>query len=207
MQAVIPRLLVSTGLGPTASGDGEVVLADGTIVEANADTNADLWRALKGGTSNFGEYKKDHISHPRGCFENPPRTLDLPTLPEADLETQGIVTRFDIETHPETKARYTVQLYSPADYVNINAATLAVQEQMERDPKVNIFTNFNQAFVAVFHMYADCCPPPEANQPSAFEPFDRLSSKINTPLPQTDGNVFSFVQVLSQMGHVPHPLK
>jgi hypothetical protein len=32
----------------------QVVLADGFDVEANAVTHTDLWRALKGGTSNFG---------------------------------------------------------------------------------------------------------------------------------------------------------
>lgn len=32
----------------------EVVLADGSIVEANATTNSDLFRALKGGSNNFG---------------------------------------------------------------------------------------------------------------------------------------------------------
>lgn len=32
----------------------EVVLANGTIVNANKDQNADLWKALKGGGSNFG---------------------------------------------------------------------------------------------------------------------------------------------------------
>ncbi|KAI1172233.1 hypothetical protein F4777DRAFT_601799 [Nemania sp. FL0916] len=32
----------------------EVVLADGRIVNANADTNRDLWVALKGGANNFG---------------------------------------------------------------------------------------------------------------------------------------------------------
>lgn len=32
----------------------EVVLADGKIVDANAENNSDLFRALKGGTSNFG---------------------------------------------------------------------------------------------------------------------------------------------------------
>ncbi|KAF2730850.1 FAD-binding domain-containing protein [Polyplosphaeria fusca] len=34
--------------------DFEVVLADGSIVHANADANADLWVALKGGLNNFG---------------------------------------------------------------------------------------------------------------------------------------------------------
>ncbi|KAK5054026.1 hypothetical protein LTR84_001988 [Exophiala bonariae] len=32
----------------------QVVLANGTIVEANAEENADLWKALKGGGFNFG---------------------------------------------------------------------------------------------------------------------------------------------------------
>ncbi|KAF5009450.1 hypothetical protein FDECE_4333 [Fusarium decemcellulare] len=32
----------------------EVVLADGHIVNANADENPDLWKALKGGSTNFG---------------------------------------------------------------------------------------------------------------------------------------------------------
>uniref|UniRef100_A0A8H7NQJ9 FAD-binding PCMH-type domain-containing protein n=1 Tax=Bionectria ochroleuca TaxID=29856 RepID=A0A8H7NQJ9_BIOOC len=31
-----------------------VVLANGTIIEANSDANADLWKALKGGGMNFG---------------------------------------------------------------------------------------------------------------------------------------------------------
>lgn len=32
----------------------EVVLGNGSIVNANADENADLWKALKGGSGNFG---------------------------------------------------------------------------------------------------------------------------------------------------------
>lgn len=32
----------------------EVVLASGRVVNANADTNPDLWRALRGGSNNFG---------------------------------------------------------------------------------------------------------------------------------------------------------
>lgn len=32
----------------------EIVLADGTIVNANEEENSDLWRSLKGGSGNFG---------------------------------------------------------------------------------------------------------------------------------------------------------
>lgn len=32
----------------------EIVLANGTIINANANENADLWKAQKGGSGNFG---------------------------------------------------------------------------------------------------------------------------------------------------------
>ncbi|KAI1858520.1 uncharacterized protein JN550_012567 [Neoarthrinium moseri] len=155
------------GTGPDNVKGFEIVLADGNIVEANASINESLWRAIKGGTSNF-----------------------------------GIVTRFDIETHPLIKAQFTIDMYDPSDYMNINAATLSVQDEMEKDPKLNLFTNYNMGFVAVFQLYADC--PTE--RPKAFEVLENLPSKINTPLPKTDGTVLSFVETLSKMGHVPFSL-
>ncbi|KAI0887607.1 FAD binding domain-containing protein [Annulohypoxylon maeteangense] len=42
------------GFGCDSVVNFEVVLANGTIVNANNTTNSDLWRALKGGGSNFG---------------------------------------------------------------------------------------------------------------------------------------------------------
>ncbi|CAJ2499615.1 Uu.00g024680.m01.CDS01 [Anthostomella pinea] len=42
------------GFGCDTVVNFEVVLADGAIVNANETANADLWRALKGGGSNFG---------------------------------------------------------------------------------------------------------------------------------------------------------
>ncbi|KAI0138688.1 FAD binding domain-containing protein [Hypoxylon sp. NC0597] len=42
------------GFGCDSVLNFEVVLANGTIVNANNTTNSDLWRALKGGGSNFG---------------------------------------------------------------------------------------------------------------------------------------------------------
>ncbi|ETN45741.1 uncharacterized protein HMPREF1541_09574 [Cyphellophora europaea CBS 101466] len=42
------------GFGCDTVVNYEVVLANGTIVNANASTNPDLWRALKGGGMNFG---------------------------------------------------------------------------------------------------------------------------------------------------------
>lgn len=42
------------GFGCDSVVNYEVVLADGSVVNANRDDNEDLWRALKGGMSNFG---------------------------------------------------------------------------------------------------------------------------------------------------------
>lgn len=47
----------------------EVVLANGTVINANADQHADLWKALKGGGSNFGLVTR----------------IDLEAMPAADL--------------------------------------------------------------------------------------------------------------------------
>lgn len=74
---------------------------------------------------------------------------------------------------------------------------------MEKDPRVNMFTNFNKGFVAVFQLYADCA----VEKPKAFQPFDKLTSKLNSPLPMTNGTVLSFVETLSQMGHIGGSLK
>jgi FAD/FMN-containing dehydrogenase len=42
------------GFGCDSVVNYEVVLANGSIVNANVSTHSDLWRALKGGSSNFG---------------------------------------------------------------------------------------------------------------------------------------------------------
>ncbi|KAL8823933.1 MAG: hypothetical protein Q9191_005428 [Dirinaria sp. TL-2023a] len=42
------------GWGASSIINYEIVLANGTIVNANSQTNSDIWWALKGGSSNFG---------------------------------------------------------------------------------------------------------------------------------------------------------
>lgn len=42
------------GFGCDTVRNFEIVLANGTVVNANAKENADLWRAQKGGSGNFG---------------------------------------------------------------------------------------------------------------------------------------------------------
>jgi hypothetical protein len=123
-------------------------------------------------------------------------------IPDIDLRS-GIVTRFDLETHPLIKAQYSINMYDPSDCFNINAATIAVQEEMEKDTKLNLFTNFNKGFVDIFQTYADF----PAERPKAFDVLENLPSKIKIPLPKTDGAVVSFVETLGKMGHVSFPLK
>ncbi|EMR72870.1 putative fad linked oxidase-like protein [Eutypa lata UCREL1] len=132
----------------------EVVLGDSSVVNANAETNPDLWRALKGGGTNF-----------------------------------GIVTRFDFETYPLIRTKYAVNLYDPADYVNILRATVEVQESMELDPKIGLFVSFNPTFVAVGLLYADT--PAETSK--VFDPFLNLQSLISAAVPWTDGTIRSLV--------------
>ncbi|EED23334.1 hypothetical protein TSTA_067660 [Talaromyces stipitatus ATCC 10500] len=135
------------GLGADGIKNFEVLLADGRLINANANENGDLYRALKGGGSNF-----------------------------------RIVTRFGIETHPLINVQYTINLYNPEDYVEIIKATIAVQETIEDDPKIGLFTNFNHGFVAVSLLYGDT----PAQSPLAFEPFYNLTSLITTVVPATN---------------------
>ncbi|KAM0334223.1 hypothetical protein ACHAQA_001245 [Verticillium albo-atrum] len=102
----------------------------------------------------------------------------------------GIVSRFDIEAHPKF----------PEDYVNIVKATIQVQEAMEFNPKIGLFTNFNAGFVAVGLLYADA----EAEPPEVFETFHRLSSLMTTVTPRTKGTLSSLAQA---MGHAQEPMK
>lgn len=110
------------------------------------------------------------------------------------------MTRFDLETHPLINVQYTISLYNPEDYVEIIKATVSVQEAMEDDSKIGLFTNFNNGFVAVGLFYAD--KPTE--RPPAFEPFDNLTSLITTALPTTSGTLLSLAQA---MGHAQEPKK
>lgn len=104
------------------------------------------------------------------------------------------MTRFDLGTHPLIEVQYTINLYSPEDYVEIIKATIAVQESMEKDSKIGLFTNFNNGFVAVSLFYGAT----PAERPPAFEPFYNLKSLINTAVPSTNGTILSLVRA---MGH------
>ncbi|CAG8037152.1 unnamed protein product [Penicillium nalgiovense] len=127
----------------------QILLADGSLVSANANENADLHRALKGGGSNF-----------------------------------GIVTRFDIETHQLINVQYAINAYNLDDYVAIDKATLAVQKAMEEDPKIGLFTNYNNGLVAVGMLYGDT----DAEPPAALAAISRTQESADDGSPRHKWN-------------------
>ncbi|KAF2477645.1 FAD-binding domain-containing protein [Lindgomyces ingoldianus] len=146
------------GLGTDSVKSYEVVLANSTIIDANAHENADLWRALKGGGSNF-----------------------------------GIVTRFDIETHPLHNVQYSLNLYDPSDYVNILYATTQVQKAMETDSNIGFFLNVNPTVIIAGLLYADWPTVP----PSAFNAFDSLKSFWGPFIPTTNGTIATLTSAIN----------
>ena len=61
----------------------EVVLASGQVVNANAETNSDLWVALKGGSNNFGIVTRfDLMAFPQGDFWGGSILYDESTSPQ-----------------------------------------------------------------------------------------------------------------------------
>ncbi|KAL4961862.1 FAD-binding oxidoreductase [Aspergillus stella-maris] len=158
-----PALPNLYGLGSDNVVNLEVVLPDSRIVNANSSENTDLFRALKGGGSNF-----------------------------------GIVTRFDIKTHPILDLQYSIKLYRPDDYVAINKATIKMQEEMEAEPRIGVFTNFNPQFGAVGLVCANA---------TGIE-YDELESKLSAalpdpimiPVPKTEGSQSSLTKVMAHPG-------
>ncbi|KAL4875230.1 6-hydroxy-D-nicotine oxidase [Aspergillus karnatakaensis] len=107
----------------------------------------------------------------------------------------GIVTRFDIRTFPLLKLQYNITLYKPDDYVNINQATIDLQEAMEADPHLGIFTNYNSAFAAVGLIHASH----EGDELNALNAkhLGHLTSQITVACPTTTGTLASLANVMA----------
>ena len=67
----------------------QVVLANGRIVNANAEENADLWVSLRGGSSNFGIITR----------------FDMRTFAQGNI--WGGIIRYDISTAPQQLQAFT----------------------------------------------------------------------------------------------------
>lgn len=109
------------------------------------------------------------------------------------LTPLGIVTRFDIETHPLHKVQYAVALYDPSDYVNILNATIQVQEAMEEDPKIGFFLNVNPTVIITGLLYAEWSAAP----PKVFDAFTGLKSYWGPYIPLTNGTIASLTSAIN----------
>lgn len=116
------------------------------------------------------------------------------------LFRSGIVTQLDILTYPLVKIQYTINLYDRSDYLNIINATAKVQQAMETDHKIGLFTNFHSAFVAVGLLYGNW----SEEKPKAFDPFTNLTSLMTTVAPTTNG---TFSSLAGAMAHLQEPQK
>ncbi|KAI0867101.1 FAD-binding domain-containing protein [Xylaria cubensis] len=115
----------------------------------------------------------------------------------------GIVTRFDLETHPRINAQYTVNAYDASDYVNILRATARLQEAMEKDNKIGFFLNVVSGFMVAGLLYAEHSDAP----PQAFDEFFKLQSLVAPVVPTTNGTVLELVPILDSVGTTDLPVR
>lgn len=105
----------------------------------------------------------------------------------------GIVTRFDLQTHPLIKIQSTIDLHRPDKYAEVIKATIQIQEAMEKDPKIGLFTNFQKDFIAVGTIYAE-----EAEQqPAVFDPFKESDSLMMNVAPTSNGTLASLAKAMA----------
>ncbi|KAH9890763.1 FAD-binding domain-containing protein [Xylariomycetidae sp. FL2044] len=104
----------------------------------------------------------------------------------------GIVTRFDIQTYPQIKTQYTVNIYDSSDYVNIMQAIAELHGAMEDDPKIGTFAYVNPTFVVVGLFYAEWTD----ERPQAFERFFSMKSLMTTAVPTTNGSMKDLVDAI-----------
>ncbi|KAI0554740.1 FAD-binding domain-containing protein [Xylaria curta] len=115
----------------------------------------------------------------------------------------GIVTRFDLETHPRINAQFTVNAYNASDYINILKATSRLQEAMEKDNKIGFFLNVVSGFMVAGLLYAEHSSVP----PNAFDDFFKLQSLIAPVVPTTNGTVLDLVPILDSVGTTDLPVR
>ncbi|KAL4804945.1 hypothetical protein BDV18DRAFT_161344 [Aspergillus unguis] len=107
----------------------------------------------------------------------------------------GIVTRFDLKTYPLLKLQYSIRLYNPAEYMQINTATLAMQAEMEKDPNIALFTNYNPGFAAIGLAYANYTHKEVDNLHETY--FGHIRGLINVASPTTNGTVLSLANIMA----------
>jgi hypothetical protein len=86
------------GFGCDSVVNYEVVLANGSIVNANASAHSDLWKALKGGSGNFGIVTRYDMN----AIPSPILSHDLRFLAATETNSRIVMdTVIDFANHPE----------------------------------------------------------------------------------------------------------
>ena len=148
----------------------QIVLANASITNANAKSNQDLFRALKGGANNFG----------MSIAPFKPQVLQ-PRLTEASL---GIVTSFTLSTYPISQVWGGIKTYSLEQLPALFASMYQYQSNPNKDPYANLmfqaFTT-NETVGGVLNMVY---LKPEVSPP-AFAPFYSIPTTEDTTKLQT----------------------
>jgi hypothetical protein len=150
----------SHGFGCDQVKNFEVVLADGSIINANSDENPDLWQALKGGSGNFGIVTR----------------LDMFTIPYSDDTTEiyGGVVGYNVEKSSdqviEELVKFTDNVKSDEDSSTIvfwayipSAGGMLVSSALENTKNVKNATAFD-GFLSIPHITSNTmrsAPMPE----------------------------------------------
>lgn len=105
------------GFGCDSVVNYEVVLANGQIINANASAHSDLWRALKGGSSNFGIVTRFDIE----AFPAQNLTLERRTVGEehTDEFIDAIVGYTDLDQSFHDNAMVSVISYKPGSGISM----------------------------------------------------------------------------------------
>ncbi|KAI8635501.1 FAD-binding domain-containing protein [Xylariaceae sp. FL1651] len=133
----------------------EVVLGDGSIAIASADNeHADLYKALRGGGSNF-----------------------------------GIVTSYELYTHPIGNISIDARAYSPNQTVEFFNALAEYQKEGQLDSKSSATVQILETGPTLLMLYADA-----VQQPQAFAPFYALE-QYQAILPPSNGSLLDVLAI------------
>lgn len=142
-------------------------------MNATTTLNGDLFRALKGGASNFGKSSL-HSPYSR-------QTADMILRP-------GIVTAYDFVTHPLGNVYFEARSYASDQAPSVLQALASYQLGGQLDPKSNVALNLVPTGSLLVMVYSD-----PARSPAAFAPFYNITS-YQTVIAPTNGSFSGLVQ-------------
>jgi FAD/FMN-containing dehydrogenase len=117
-----------------SSVNAEIVLADGSIVEANEKSNPDLWKALKGGLGNFGIVTRFDVE----AFESGQLWGGIRTSDKShQREIIDALVKFTDDNHKNPEAAFIINFtYQPAMGADIVIAQALIDTDGVENPPV-----------------------------------------------------------------------